>query len=516
LITDTGRWMKTRLGLLGLVLLAILVVSASGWAYWDSRTRTERFTIALAGLERDESGEYRNLIAEAIRAFPNTRIVRVDRITPASTPSPDADEQTGHDEASRRLRARSADAVIWGSVLRHQDEVRLMLRWTPSPDLAVVGDFNRYAAIDDLSFPPLRWDDLDPVLRLLVATYVVDVKELDHGAAADVFFPFVVRAYDTLAEPSEGAWNAATGARIEQVIANALVRFAEQTDQPRLLEDAIDSHRDVLAAYARWREPLDWARAESNLGGALAALGERSSDSASLEAAVNAFRAALWEQSPERAPLQRAQTHIKLGNALTALGTRQTREVSAARWEEAAAAYRAALTDDTRERMPLAWAVAQNNLGSVLTALGDLHADTARTEEAVTAYRAALTVDTRRRIPLQWATVQGNLASALARLGEARSDPAVLKEAIKAYRAALKERPRADMPLAWAATQNNLGNALRMLGQIQADATKLEQAADAYTAALAEFTRAKSEPQIETTKRNLERTLRTINDRQPS
>jgi tetratricopeptide (TPR) repeat protein len=515
-ITNTGQWVRTRLGLLGLALLAILVVSASVWAYWDSRTRAKPFTIALAGLERDESGEYRNLIAEAIHAFPNTRIVRIDRIAPASAPLRDAEDRAGHDEASRRLRTHSADAVIWGSVVRHQDEARLMLRWTPSPDLAVVGDFNRYAAIDDLSIPPLPWDDLDPVLRLLVATYVVDVTALDHGAAADVFFPFVVRAYDTLAEPSDGAWNADTGARVEQVIANALVRFADQTDQPQLLEDAIDSHRDVLAAYARWREPLDWAKAESNLGGALAALGERSSDSASLERAADAFRAALWEQTPERAPLQRAQTQIKLGNALTALGTRQTREVSATRWEEAAAAYRAALTDDTRERMPLAWAVAQNNLGSVLTALGDLHADTARTEEAVTAYRAALTVDTRKRIPLQWATVQGNMASALARLGEARSDPSMLKEAIKAYRAALKERPRDQMPLVWAATQNNLGNALRILGQLEPDSAQLVRAADAYTAALAEFTRAKSEPQIETTKRNLERTLKTINERKQS
>jgi tetratricopeptide (TPR) repeat protein len=515
-ITNTGQWMKQRVWLMGFVLLGTSVVSVSVWSFVDARARTDQFTVALAYLEHDASGEFRNAIADAIRAFPNTRLVRIDRITPATAPARDAAERAGHEEAYRRLITHRADAVIWGSVLRHGNETRLALRWTPSPDLAVIGDFNRYAAIDEVSFPPLLWDDIDPVLRLLMATYVVDLKGLDEQAAADAFFPFLVRAYDTLAEPSEGAWNAATGARVEQVIANALVRVAEQINQPQLLEDAVDSHRDVLATYARWREPLDWARAESNLGGALAALGERSSDMAKLEGAVNAFRAALWEQTPERAPLQRAQTQIKLGNALTALGTRQTRDVSAPRLEEAVTAYRAALTDETRARMPLAWAVAQNNLGSVLTALGDLHADTARTEEAVTAYRAALSVDTRRRIPLQWATVQGNLASALTRLGEARSDAANLKEAVTAYRAALSERPRDDMPLVWAATQNNLGNALRILGQIQSDTTRLEQAADAYAAALAEFTRAKSEPQIDTAKRNLERTLKTITDRKQS
>jgi tetratricopeptide (TPR) repeat protein len=515
-ITNSARLVRTRLGVLWLVLLGSLVGFASVWSYGDFRARTERFSIALAGLEHDDSGKYRNVIAEAIRSIPNTRIVRIDRITPPNAESRSAEERAGHEEAYRRLKTLHADAVIWGSVLGEGDETRVNLHWTPSPDLAVAGNFNRYAAIEDLSIPPLLWDDVNPVLRLLVATYVVDVKALDEGAAADAFFPFVVPVYDTLAQPSEGAWNAATGARVAQVIAHALFRFAEQTDQPQLLEDAIDTYRDVLATHARWREPLDWARAESNLGGALAALGERSSDSASLEGAVDAFRTALWEQTPDRAPLHWAQTQIKLGNALTVLGTRKEREVSAARLEEAATAYRAALTDDTRERMPLVWAVTQNNLGSVLTALGALHADTARTEEAVIAYRAALTVDTRKRIPLQWATVQGNLASALARLGEARSDAAQLKEAVKAYRAALKERPRDEMPLAWAATQNNLGNALRLLGQIQSDTTQLERAADAYTAALAEFTRAKSEPQIETTKRNLERTLRTINDRKQS
>jgi tetratricopeptide (TPR) repeat protein len=435
---------------------------------------------------------------------------------PPNLDQPAEAERAGHEAAHHRLTRVRADALIWGSVVRQGDETRVKLRWTPAPDLAVARDFGRYETADDLTLPPLLWSDLNPVLRLLGATYVVDVRGLEARAAADAFFPFVVPVYDTLAKPSEGTWSAATGARIAPVLANALFRYAEQTGQSQILDDAVTIYRDVLATYARWQQPLDWARAESHLGAALATLGEWASDPVRLEQAGNAFHAALWEQTPEGSSRDWAKTKMKLGNALTTLGTLGEQKANTPRLEEAVTAYRVVLTEETRERMPLAWAATQNSLGNVLKALGDLEVDSTRMEEAVTAYRAALTVGTRKRMPLHWATVQSNLASALARLGEARSDPSRLKEAVKAYRAALKERPRERMPLVWAATQNNLGNALRTLGQIESDMAHMEKAADAYTAALAEFSRAKAESQIEMTKRNLERTLKTLNERKKS
>lgn len=297
------------------------------------------------------------------------------------------------------------------------------------PPAECVFDRDRREVVEDLDLPPLRWDDLRPILRLLASTYAVDVRGVDARVAADSFFPFVVSVYDTLANPSDGPWSAATGARIAPVLAHALFRYAEQTHQSQLLEDAATLYRDVLATYARWRQPLDWARAESHLGGALAQLGEWASDPVRLEQAVDTFRAALWERTSERAPLERALTQMKLGTALTTLAGLGAQSSTASRLEEAATAYRAALTDEMRAHMPLAWASAQNNLGNVFKALGDLKVDVTRWEEAAIAYRAALTVETRHHLPLHWATVQSKLAAALTRLGEARSDASQLKEA---------------------------------------------------------------------------------------
>jgi tetratricopeptide (TPR) repeat protein len=498
------------------LVVAFAASTAAAWWSWTLRSAAGELSIAVANFEGDDSGQYGRRIVQAIGDVPNVRLIRGGRMAVSPDDGTGAGERTGHDRAHDRLEDVGADVLIWGSLHGKDGETRVTLRWTPVSDLPIAKDFGRYETVQGLTLPPLLWEDLKPVLQLLAATYAADLRGMERQAAADAYFPFVVPVYDTLAQPAEGGWTASTGARIAQVLANALFRYAEQTDQRELLEDAIAMYRDVLAAHARWHRPLEWASAESQLGAALAALGDRESDEARLTLAVDAFRTALWEQTPERAPLDWAKTQINLGNALTALGTRKEREVSAARLEEAVGAYRAALTDVTRQRMPLTWAATQNNLGSVLKALGDLTTDTARFEEAATAYRAALTIDTRSRMPLQWATVQSNLASVLVRLGEARSDPARLQEAVRAYRAALKERPRDEMPLAWAATQNNLGNALRVLGQIRADTSQLEEAADAYSAALVEFTRAKSDHQIDTTKRNLERTLRALSDRKPS
>jgi len=502
--------------MLRVVLLATLSAFIAMWWVWDSRSRADKVSIAVARLEHDNSGQYEDLLAEALHNVPNLHMIRVGRIRIPDLDQPDEAERAGHEAAHNRLKRVRADALIWGSVVRRGDETRVMLRWTPAPDLAVARDFGRYETANDLTLPPLLWNDLNPVLRLLVATYAVDVRGLEAREAADAFFPFVVPVYDTLAKPSEGTWSAATGARIAPVLANALFRYAEQTGQNQLLDDAVTIYRDVLATYARWQQPLDWALAESHLGAALATLGEWASDPMRLEQAVNAFRAALWEQTPERTPLEWAKTQMNIGNALTTLGALGAQNTTPPRLEDAVIAYRAALTDEARELMPLAWSATQNSLGNVLKALGDLKVDPIRMEEAVTAYRAALTVGTRKLMPLQWATVQSNLASALARSGEARSDPARLKEAVRAYRAALKERPREQMPLVWAATQNNLGNALRTLGHIESDTAQMEKAAVAYTSALAEFTRAKSESQIEMTRRNLERTLKTLNERTKS
>ncbi len=514
LFVTIGRWwVTTRSGLLGLVVLGALTVAVSATWYAPSPSNTDRLSIAVAPLEQDDDGTHTELINEILREFPDIQIARVNRPVAQSLARLDEAESAAHEEARSRLQSAGADVLVWGTVVKNSAQPRLKLSWTPTPDLGIERSFGKYEVVEPLDLPPLHRDDLTDVLRLLVATYALDLDGMDARAAADAFFPFLLPVFDMLARPTEDAWSADAGARIARVGATALFRYAEQTSQSPLLEDAVTVYRDVLAAYPREHRPVEWATAQSRLAAVLAALGERSLDTERLEEAEAMFRAALTE--PHGAPLERATTQMRLGNVLTTLGTMKE-PTSATRLEEAVTAYRAALTDEARQHMSLSWAATQNNLGNALKALGALKADTTMIEDAVAAYRAALTVETRKRMPLQWATVQSNLGSALARLGEARSDPARLQEAVRAYREALKERPRAQMPMTWAATQHNLGNALRVLGQIESSTAQLEKAADAYTAALVEFTRAKSEPHIETTKRNLERTMKSLDERKKS
>ena len=234
----------------------------------------------------------------------------------------------------------------------------------------------------------------------------------------------------------------------------------------------------LLVAIAMGRRMLvtagprdDRVAAMGNLGITLAVLGGREPGTARLEEAIETHRAVLAEHTRARAPLDWATTQNNLGNALSALGARES---GTALLEEAVAAYRAALQERTRGRVPLEWATTQNNLGNALLRLGERESGTARLEEAVAAYRAALQERKRDRVPLDWARTQTNLGTALRTLGERESGTARLEEAVAAYRAALEERTRDRVPLNWATSYGNQGVALSLLGARLGDRAKAE------------------------------------------
>jgi tetratricopeptide (TPR) repeat protein len=467
----------------GLFIVAVLVLVWSNWntvkdfpvissiVTWRSqaplpKADPQRFAVALAHLEHDKEQQYERLIREVLKDFAGVQLLQFDRMISLAGTKPEESEQKGHARAQQYLKDAGAHVLIWGLVLSHESKSAPRLYWTTLQEGKRAKEPYQ---VENFKMPDLFWNDLEEVLRLVVATQSSRFRAQEGRFIADQLTPFITRVRRLLDKnPGRRGWG-----EVQFVLGAALLTFGEQTGTNEPLEEAVAAYRAALTERTRERVPLDWAATQNNLGTALLALGKRESGTARLEEAVDAYRAALTERTRERVPLRWAMSQNNLGTALLALGERES---GTARLEEAVAAYRAALTERTRERVPLDWAATQTNLGTALRTLGERESGTARLEEAVAVYRAALTERTREREPWQWATVQNNLGSALLMLGKRESSTARLEEAVAACRAALTEWTQEREPWQWAATQTNLGSALLALGEGKKDATLICEA----------------------------------------
>jgi tetratricopeptide (TPR) repeat protein len=269
-------------------------------------------------------------------------------------------------------------------------------------------------------------------------------------------------------------------ARAQGNLGNVLWTLGERTNDPAMLEQAVEAYRLALEVYTKETLPADWAMTQNNLGNVFGTLGERTNDPAMLERAVEAYRLALEVYTKETLPASWAATQNNLGLVLRTLGERTN---DPAMLEQAVEAYRLALEVYTKETLPADWAMTQNNLGIVLRTLGERTNDPAMLEQAIEAYRLALEVRTKETLPADWAMTQNNLGIVLGTLGERTNDPAMLERAVKAYRLALEVYTKETLPASWAATQNNLGTALKSHGCLTSDAKKIVQAYEAFESA---------------------------------
>ncbi len=512
------EWAKSHYGWTGVVVVSIFGVPLLIWLNWEkisklpgvsslvsfiSRERLpkadpNKFSVAIVHLDNDDKGETERILVEALREFPGTEVLQLDRLV--------KDSKQAHDLLSESR----ADVLIWGTILRNVEQSLPKLHWTPAREGAIKKESERYRLTEDLNLPELFWNDLTEVLGLLVATGEADFSALRGQFVADKLKVFIERVRNLLGAHAS-RWNPEARAQVHQICANSLVTYGEQTGTTEPLEEAVAAYREALKERTRERVPLDWAMTQNNLGTALRCLGERESGTQRLEQAVATYREALKEYTRERFPLGWAMTQNNLGNALGTLGERESGK---ARLEEAVAAYREALKEYTRERVPLDWAMTQNNLGNALSALGERESGTGRLEEAVAAYREALKEYTRERVPLNWAGTQNNLGTVLLTLGERESGTGRLEEAVAAHREALKEYTRARVPLDWAMTQNNLGNALGALGERESGTQRLEEAVAAFREALKERTRQRVPLDWAITQKNLGNALRILGERE--
>ena len=493
-----------------------------------------KFNIAVVHLERDNNGEMEHLLLESLAEFPGIATLSFDRQVASDQGDREQAENDGHERARALLRESGADVLIWGVVLRKDGNSLPKLYWTP---VQAVGNAasGRYSMTDELSLPPLFWQDLMGLLGLLIANSDTEFSAHDGCYTVDKLAPFIERVRRLLQSSKADHWRAEPRTKVKLVLAGALSTYGKQSGRNEPLLEAVGVYREILmeisrdevsvrgaivqnnlgnallalgerdsssalldeavAAYSealrdigRDKFPLDWAIVQNNLGVALTTLGARAAEPTMLTASVSAFREVLTEWTRDKAPLRWATTQNNLGLALLALGKRTS---DSEQLTQALAAFREAMREWTLGKAPLFWGIAQNNVGRVLLILGDRESDLVQLNEAVAACRAALQACEGDKVPLQWAMMQRDLGSALLNLGTRESSPELLAEAVIAFRGALQEQTRDKVPVEWAMTQDQLGSSLKVLAELRSDSTLLIEAVNAYQEALKECSRDK-------------------------
>ena len=317
---------------------------------------SQRFVVALAHLEHDKNQEHERLIREVLKKFEGVQLLQFDRTISLEGTEPEESEKKGHAQAQQYLKDSGAHVLMWGLVLSHDRQSAPRLYWTTEQESRRAKE--PYQP-ENFKLPELFWNDLQEVLRLVVATQYSTFLAQQGRFTADQLTPFITKVRQLIRTRADRQdWSI-----VQFILGNALSMLGEQIGTNTPLEEAVIAYQALLAVWTRERIPLDWAATQNNLGIALCTLGER--------------------------------------------------VPGPARLEEAVTAYQAALTVWTWEHTPLNWAMAQNNLGNALRILGERVSGTARLEEAVTAYQAALTVWTRENVPQHWAGIQTNLGNAL-------------------------------------------------------------------------------------------------------
>lgn len=355
------------------------------WPFAPHRPPSERFTILIATIDRDDADHIYTHAVE--RAFLNkdgidvTETCRVLRLGVGR----DA-EITAGATARRWLKQWHADLLIGGEMLKKDEAVSL---WFIDKD-----------PTHDWQPSTFRLDE-----NLLEKDFSEAASTRLFGVALSAFRPATL----------EG------GKYLVEILKPVAVRL-------RHLLDTTTGFTQVQHGTL-----------EEALGIVLRTIGDQTGDYDTLVEAVDADRAALTELPHDQAW---AATQNNLGSALSALGEREHGTTATAHWTEAVAAYHAALEEQTPDREPLDWATTQTNLGAVLSKLADWESGTAATAHltaALAVFDVALKELPRDRVPIRWAKTTLNRGAALGMLGERESGPtatAHLRAALAAFDAA--------------------------------------------------------------------------------
>ncbi|MFQ5912948.1 MAG: hypothetical protein ACE5JS_07180, partial [Nitrospinota bacterium] len=99
--------------------------------------------------------------------------------------------QAGHERARRFLKKSGANVLIWGTVIRHEGKSLPKLYWSPSQELPLAKESERYQPAEDLGLPEIFWNDLVEILRLLVITHDAGFRADEGRYVANRLTPFI-------------------------------------------------------------------------------------------------------------------------------------------------------------------------------------------------------------------------------------------------------------------------------------------------------------------------------------
>jgi tetratricopeptide (TPR) repeat protein len=435
----------------------------------------DRFAIALAHIEHDKSGETERLIAEALREFPSTQTLRFDRTIPTDGSDADVTLEEGHRLARRYLQESGAQVLIWGTVITSNGASVPKLYWTTVPTVPLRSPAARYRPTEDLSLPPVFWNDLSDVLRLLVVTQAAEFGDAEGQFTANMLRPFAARVQRLVLAPSKAGSPMLDNSDLKLILAGTLATLGQQEPDVATLQEAERIYRELLTAPGEIDQIERTVILQANLSGVLRTLGQRTGNHGYIEEALSLYRSAISATLSRHGsdPLFLVSLKVDLGEALV-MSWEKSNDRS--HLDEAIAVLREAVQNEDSSRTPFLWATNHHELGTALRSLGLLKQSAESLREAATEFELALSQYDRAVTPIYWAGTKYNLANTLLDLGELEGDKAAIEKAVRAFRETLEVRTRDRDSIGWAQSEDSLSSALRELSRYEGGVTALEEA----------------------------------------
>lgn len=435
-ITEDRSFWHDAVNALTVFVLFCIIFSIQGWLTsvkeWLLPSRHRYFTILITDFGDDPDGRHAAHVRVALGRIRHLDAQLLD--VPLKLCGLDSQidarleaERQGH----TLLETHKGQVLVSGEVCRANGELHLWFLYRLE---GAYVDKGSYSDTEVLNLPLDFGQDLEAQLAAVTLTRITLIGSQTVKDLAHTLRPIIRKLRTQQAQLLEKD-TAAERTRLLYALGLAATKLGQETENKKVLKQAIVAFEDIPAAYAGEQANLDEARVKTGLGYALLVLGGLNGDASKLRAGLAALESALKDCTRVCAPLDWAYAQNGLGIAFNALGDLENDEASLAL---AAAAHKSALSEWTRERVPFSWAKAQDDLGLALFSLGLGQSGTARLEEAIAAHRAALEIYSREHNLDLWAEVKNNLGNALQALGERETGTVTLETSLQVYEEAME------------------------------------------------------------------------------
>lgn len=410
--------------------------------------RLPELSIVVARLNGDGDGSATKLLCKSLEKIPDLKI----HSTGNCLFYYGQNESELYTQVHSVLHGSKAEAVLWGSIVQHEDRALFHLSWTAQEILFTNHPSGRYQPGAEIPLPALKQDDLFTIVRLLVETRRVESL----AAKTTTRLKQAIADLRALTSRHDREWNQESLARLGSLLGYALAVAGWKGEEPDLLNEAVLIFQELSQSYTRENSRDAWTSVQNNLGYALLALGKLTSSTEHLETALEAFQNVLWEHDREKKPLLWAAALNNYGYALTVLANKEDHSRSVSSLEEAIDALEESLQVYTHVRWPREWAMIQTNLGNAQLKLGEKKPTNEPLHASVRSLRNALLELNPKRVPIESAMVQISVGIALMQLGEREQRDEYFHEAQEAFHEASLIFAREKEPIPWSRVPDSL------------------------------------------------------------